>query len=158
MPDINERSAFVEESGIFFENLGMTRMAGRIIGYLMVTDKEMVSFDELTQVLKASKSSISTSVKLCVNVHFVKPVTIPGERKTYFMLEPEISWVEIFQRRMEQLNAMHKLLQKGLNLRANQEDKPAEWIKEARDFYGWILNEFPELLKKWEEHKRRKEG
>lgn len=156
MPNINERSAFVEESGIFFENLGMTRMAGRIIGYLMVTDKEMVSFDELTQVLKASKSSISTSVKLCVNVHFVKPVTIPGERKTYYMLEPEISWVEIFQRRMEQLNAMHKLLQKGFNLRANQNDKPSEWIKEARDFYGWVLNEFPELLKKWDEHKTKK--
>ena len=158
MPDINERSAFVEESGIFFENLGMTRMAGRIIGYLMVTDKEMVSFDELTQVLKASKSSISTSVKLCINVHFVKPLTIPGKRKTYFMLAPEISWVEIFQRRMEQLNAMHKLLQKGLNLRANQNDKPAEWIIEARDFYGWVLKEFPELLNKWEEHKTKKLG
>ncbi|MFN2395291.1 MAG: GbsR/MarR family transcriptional regulator [Bacteroidales bacterium] len=158
MPNITERSAYVEESGIFFETLGMTRMAGRIIGHLMVTDKEMVSFDELTQVLKASKSSISTNVKLCINVQFVKPVTTPGDRKTYFMLAPEISWVETFQRRMEQMNAMQKFLQKGLNLRSNQDDKPAQWIKDARDFYGWIIRELPDLLKKWERYQNNKKS
>lgn len=157
MPNINERSAFVEESGLLFESMGMTRMAGRIIGYLMVSDKEMVSFDELTQVLRASKSSISTSVKLCVNVRFVKPITAPGDRKTYYMLSPDVSWVEIFRRRTEQLIEMQKLLDKGLNLRSNQKDKVSEWIVNARDFYEWVLDKFTTLLSQWEEHKKGKD-
>jgi DNA-binding transcriptional regulator GbsR (MarR family) len=156
MPNINERSAFVEESGLLFESMGMTRMAGRIIGYLMVSDKEMVSFDELTHVLRASKSSISTSVKQCINVRFVKPVTTPGDRKTYYMLSPDISWVEIFHRRTQQLIEMLRMLDKGLNLRSNQKDKVSEWIVNAQDFYEWVLDKFTTLLSEWEEHKKGK--
>lgn len=154
MSAVNERSAFIEEAGLYFESLGMTRMAGRILGYLMVTDKEMVSFDELTQVLHASKSSISTSVKLCVNVQFVKPMSLTGDRKTYYMLSPDVSWVEIFQRRTEQIKYMQGLLNRAMNLRANEKDKPSQWLKEAREFYDFILREFPELLAKWEAHKQ----
>jgi DNA-binding transcriptional regulator GbsR (MarR family) len=156
MPNINERSSFVEDTGLLLESMGMTRMAGRIMGHLMVTDKEMVSFDELTQVLQASKSSISTNVKALINVSFIKPVTTPGDRKTYYMLSPDISWVEMFQRRHQQLIAMVNLFERGSKLRANTKDRTSQWIENAIDFYQWFIQRFPEIFLEWQEYKKSK--
>lgn len=156
MPTINERSAFVEETGILFESMGMTRMAGRILGFLMVTDKEMVSFDELTQVLQASKSSISTNVKALIQIKFIKPVTNPGERKTYYMLSHDISWSDIFNSKLKELNSLISVFNKALSLRANKNDKPAQWVDKAMEFYEWMGKEFPKLMEKWEEHQKSK--
>ena len=156
MPTINERSAFIEENGILFESLGMTRMAGRIMGFLMVTDKEMVSFEELTQVLQASKSSISTNVKSLIQVKFVKPVSTPGDRKTYYMLSQDISWSEIFNKRMEELNYLVSIFNRALNLRTNKNDKPAQWLDKAMEFYEWISGKFPALMEEWEEYQKNK--
>lgn len=156
MPTINERSAFIEENGILFESLGMTRMAGRIMGFLMVTDKEMVSFEELTQVLQASKSSISTNVKSLILIKFIKPVTAPGDRKTYYMLSQDISWSEIFNKRMEELNYLVSIFNRALNLRTNKNDKPAQWLDKAMEFYEWIGGKFPSLMEEWEEYQKNK--
>ncbi len=151
MSQTNERVNFIEETGLLFENLGTTRMAGRILGYLMVSDKEMVSFDELCQVLQASKSSISTNIKALVTLHFVKPHTLSGDRKTYYMLSPELNWVEYLMKRIELLKIMKKLFNKGLELRVNKQDKPAQWLRMSIDFYDWVVREYPEFLKQWEE-------
>ncbi len=151
MSQTNERVNFIEETGLLFENLGTTRMAGRILGYLMVSDKEMVSFDELCQVLQASKSSISTNIKALVTLHFVKPHTLSGDRKTYYMLSPELNWVEYLMKRIELLKIMKKLFNKGLELRVNKQDKPAQWLRMSIDFYDWVVREYPKFLKQWEE-------
>ncbi len=154
MSQYNERVNFIEETGVFFENLGMTRMAGRIMGHLMITDKEMVSFDELTQVLQASKSSISNNLKALTQTTFIKPVTRPGDRKTYYMLTPDMDWELYFEKRIQILQAMNQLFKKGLDLRVNKKDKPAQWLMEAIDFYDWLIKEFPALIERWKKEKK----
>ena len=153
MSQYNERVNFIEETGVFFENLGMTRMAGRILGHLMITDKEMVSFDELTQVLQASKSSISTNLKALAQTSFIKPVTRPGDRKTYYMLTPDMDWELYFEKRIQILQAMNQLFKKGLDLRVNKKDQPAQWLIEAIDFYDWLIKEVPALMERWKKEK-----
>ncbi len=151
MSQINERVNFIEETGLLFENLGTTRMAGRILGYLMVSDKEVVSFDELCQVLQASKSSISTNVKALINLHIVKPNTLPGDRRTYYMLSPEMDWVEYLMKRVEMLKILKNLFVKGFELRVNKQDKAAKWLKTSAKFYDWVVREYPKFLQQWEE-------
>ena len=76
MRHITSRQEYIEECGLIMEQSGLTRMVGRIIGYLAVSDKELVSFEEFTEVLQASKSSISTSVKMLTAMNLIKPATI----------------------------------------------------------------------------------
>ncbi len=151
----NERTNFIEETGIIFEKIGVTRMAGRILGYLMVSDKEMVSFDELTQVLQASKSSISTNLKTLVQIAFVKPITLPGDRKTYYMLSADMDWIHYLENRMQLLNIMNQMFKKGLNLRVNQNDKAAQWLQDATSFYDWIIREFPKVIERYKEESKK---
>ena len=154
MTNPDERAAFIEEMGIYFESLGLTRMAGRIQGYLMVTEKNLVSFDELTQVLQASKSSISNNLKALVSTGFLKPLTLPGDRKTYYSLWPDIDWSQYYRQRMSQIEKLKDLFKKGLELRSDKNDKPSGWLNESIEFYEWLLREFPETLQKWNELKK----
>lgn len=157
MPDVDKRSAYIEESGLFFEELGLTRMAGRILGLLIVTDKEMVSFDDIREALKASKSSISTNLKSLVRVMFVKPLSLPGDRKTYYALSSDLSWSELIRQKMKTMDYMVNLFEKGLHLRTNQDDRPSEWIKDAIEFYTWMGREFPDLIDRWEAQKQKRQ-
>jgi predicted transcriptional regulator len=147
---INERNTYIEDSGIFFESLGMTRMSGRILGFLMITDKEMVSFDELTAVLQASKSSISTSVKACLVTGFIKAQTLPGDRKTYYSLSQDVSWSELFVRKSLQMEHLREMFARGLRLRANPKDRSSLWLSDAMEFYEWLMKEIPVMMQKWE--------
>lgn len=151
--NINIRANHIEETGVFFEKFGMTRMAGRIFGYLSVTDKKHVSFEELSQVLKASKSSISTNVKMLTQVGFIKPITLTGERKTYYHLTPDMDWGIFLGIRIQAMNEFRKLLEKAYGLRVNKNDNTSEWLSESIDFYAWLSERFNALMKEWRDKK-----
>lgn len=154
MQKVTEAIAFIEEAGLTFESFDMPRMAGRIIGYLMVSDKGMVSFDEFVRVLQASKSSISTNARTLVNARLIKPVSMPGDRKTWYVLSPDISLKEILSREHLLTIGMNKLFVKGLKIRSNPTDETSLWVKEIIDFTQWYINKFPEILAEWEEYKK----
>ncbi len=153
MRHIQNRQEYIEECGLIMEQSGLTRMVGRIIGYLAVSDKELVSFEELTEVLQASKSSISTSVKMLTNMNLIKPASIPGDRKTYYRLTPDYCWSEIMRLKTGILSTMHAMFMKGLEFRIRKTDKTAQWLSEAAEFYKFMELEIPALLDKWQERK-----
>jgi predicted transcriptional regulator len=143
------RTEFIEESGVFFSHLGLTRMAGRIFGYLTVTDKEDISFDELTQVLYASKSSISTNVRTLTQLGFIRPVTHGGDRKTYYSLTPGMDWSEYFRKKMNDMALFRSLLEKASGFRVNKKDRTSIWLDESIEFYNWLSSKTPELIEEW---------
>ena len=62
-PVTEQQQQFVEECGLYFEGIGLTRMAGRIIGWLLISDPPHQTQGDLVEVLQASKSSISVALK-----------------------------------------------------------------------------------------------
>lgn len=156
MLEANRKSAFIEDSGLIFEGFGLPRMAGRIMGYLMVTEEERVSFDEFVGVLQASKSSISINVKTLANMRLIKPVSISGSRKTWYTLSPDISLKEFLERDYQVLVSLNNLITKGVELRSNPHDNTSMQIKEIISFTKWFIKRFPEILSEWEDHKKSK--
>lgn len=158
MIDRNKES-FIEESALIFEALGLTRMAGRIIGYLLVSSEEIISFNNLTAKLKASKSSISTNLRMLQNTGFIKMVTLPADRKTYYELNHDIDWGELMIKKMKTLNLYRVILNKAYVLRENKNDKTSAWTQNSVRFYEWIDREMVDLLQKykqWENSERPK--
>ena len=76
----NEEKKFIEEVGIVFEQTGLPRMAGRVFGWLLISDPPYQSPAELAEVLMASKGSISTTTRLLLQLGLVERFIIPGER------------------------------------------------------------------------------
>lgn len=151
---MNEKQLnYIEENGILLERLGLTRMAGRVFGYLIVSDKMEASFDDIRLALKASKGSISGTTKQLVNAGFLQPVSLPGDRKTYYRLN-KIEVGKILESRLELFAKFSDMTSKGRSIR-DSEDEVTEWLKETSTFYDWIGGEIREIIKKWERDKKK---
>ena len=53
-----EKQHFAEEVGLFFERSGMTRMAGRILGWLLVCDPPHQTLNDLAEALGRYASGV----------------------------------------------------------------------------------------------------
>ena len=91
--------AFVEQLGMIYQAEGMPRIAGRIIG-LMILNARPFSFDELAKVLKISRGSVSTNTRMLESFGILKRVSAPGERQDYFQLSKQ-PYSQMLERQVE---------------------------------------------------------
>ena len=149
-----EKQRFAEEVGIFFEQSGMPRMAGRILGWLMVSDPPHQTNSELTQALQASKGSISTMTRLLIRIGIIERISLPGQRRDYFHIKVG-SWHQMLRESLVQTTAFRQLTERGLELIENEAHFNRQWLEEMRDMYAFFEREFPVLLERWEqEHQK----
>nr|WP_321415598.1 ArsR family transcriptional regulator [uncultured Allomuricauda sp.] len=79
------REEIVETVGLNLEEEhNLPPLAARIYAILILTDKDGLTFDSCLDRLNASKSSISTSLNLLLNMGLVTYFTKSGDRKRYF--------------------------------------------------------------------------
>ncbi len=148
-----EVKRFIEDVAICFEEMSLPRMAGRILGWLFISDTPHQSIDELAEALMASKSSISTTARLLVQFNLIERFSLPGIRHDYFRIRPA-GWHHLAKQRGDQIKVMRQLCERALELLEGEAQGNREWLKEMRDMYAFFEREFPALVKRWEqEHK-----
>ena len=76
---------FIEQKGIEYQAEGMPRIAGRLVG-LMLIEEGPFGFNELAVRLKVSRGSVSTNTRLLENLGLIDRVSKPGRRGDYFQL------------------------------------------------------------------------
>ena len=152
-----EEQNFVEEVGIVFEQTGLPRMAGRILGWLLISDPPHQSTIELTDALMASKGSISTMTRLLIQIGLIERISLPGVRRDYFRIQPD-AWQHMIRRGLEdEIKMFRQLAEHGLKLLVDKTPLTRKWLEEMRDVYTFLEREFPTLLERWEqEHQRGK--
>lgn len=147
----NDKLTYVEESGLMFEQLGMTRMVGRVFGYLLVCDQDEVSFDQIRETLNASKGSISSTTRQLVQIGLIEPVSLPGDRKTYYKIT-HIELGNLLKSRMRLFSRFSETLNKARKVK-KREDSVADWLLEATVFYSWVGSQIDEVIDKWHNEK-----
>ena len=148
---------FVEEVGIVFEQTGLPRMAGRILGHLLIAEPSHQSIDELTTELMASKGSISTMTRLLIGHGLIERLSLPGIRHDYFRLRPD-AWQHMIRRGLEdEVKMIRQLAEHGLELLAHKAPLTRKWLEEMLGVYIFLERELPALLERWEkEHNKAK--
>jgi HTH-type transcriptional regulator, glycine betaine synthesis regulator len=119
----------------------------------MVMEKDMITFKDIAEELKASKSSISTNLQVLLNANLVVKKTNPGDRKTYYSVNHNIEWNKIMARELKTLNIFRLILDKACTLRENKNDKTSQWAQSGTKYFDWISNELKNIFKKYEEIK-----
>ncbi len=151
-----EEKNFAEEVGIFFEQSGMPRMAGRILGWLMISDPPHQTTGELVEALLASKGSISTMTRLLIRLGLIERLSLPGQRRDYFRIKGS-SWHQMIQESLVQMTVFRQLIERGLELIEDKDHFNRQWLEEMHHMYIFFEREFPALLERWEqEHKKNK--
>lgn len=81
-------SEFVEQLGLIGEADGLPRIAGRLLGLLVVYGGPL-SFAEIAERLQISRGSVSTNTRLLEHLGVIERVARPGERQDHFSLAPD---------------------------------------------------------------------
>ncbi len=151
---------YVEDFGLLFEQFGKPRMVGRVLGVLLVSGSEEHSAEELADLLRASRGSMSSATRTLVQSGLVQRVSRPGERRDYFRVRPG-AWNELMRERMTQVYAMREMAERGLSvLNAVGPDEPEarQGSEEMRDFYAYWDRELPAVLERWEQRNKTIKG
>lgn len=144
-----ERDIFIEEMAIFMEEVGLPRMAGRVLGLLLICDPPHLSAAEIGSSLEASKGSISTMTRLLTNMGFVERVGVPQRRQSYFRVRPGV-WRGMLATHVAKASAARLLAERGLRARNGGADAGDRRLLEMRDLYAFLESELPALLSRWE--------
>ncbi len=150
-----EEKQFAEEVGIGFEQTGMPRMAGRILGWLLISAPPHQSMEQITEALMASKGSISTMTRLLIQLGLIERLSLPGVRHDYFRLRSD-AWQHMIGHGLtDEIRMVRQLAERGLGLLSDKTLVTRKWLEEMLDVYTFLEQEFPTLLERWEkEHQK----
>ena len=143
------RRRYVEDFGLLFGQFGLSRMLGRVLGVLMISDPPERSAEELAEALGVSRGSISQTTRSLIQMGLVQRWSRPGERKDYFRVKPG-AWHEIMRREMEALGGFRETAERGLALLDSEDPDARRSLEEMRDFYAYWEKEMPVVLERWE--------
>jgi DNA-binding transcriptional regulator GbsR (MarR family) len=141
---------FVEDIGLFFERIGVPRMAGRLLGWLLVCQPPHQSAEELAEALQASKGSISTNSRLLMRFDLVERVSFPGDRRVYYRLCEAVG-SRLVAQEAAFMGELRQLAEKGLALLADESDERRRRLADLQTVTGFVEGEFPALLARLED-------
>ncbi|GAL87151.1 hypothetical protein MYP_4381 [Sporocytophaga myxococcoides] len=135
----------------------MQPVPARILGLLLVSDKTELSFEEIQNSLKISKSSTSASLNLLISLNRIEYITYSGVRKRYFRLKI-FNWKEDMKKKMEEISEISTLFKEVIKQRSKSTKEFNQSLYEIVDFFDFFNDEVPAIFKKWEQkHKKNKE-
>ncbi|MGD8623146.1 MAG: MarR family transcriptional regulator [Anaerolineae bacterium] len=144
-----EEKHFIEDISLYFEQMGLPRMAGRVLGVLLICDPPEQSLTDLSEILQASKSSMSTTTRLLVEMGLIERVPSPVPRQVYFQFRPG-GWVVFIRQRLRLWASLHQIAERGLTLLHDRAPTLRERLQEAHDMFSLIEEELPAVLRRVE--------
>ena len=104
---MTDRETFIERMGLAAESDGLSRIAGRLFGALLL-ESEPRSLDDLAEQLAVSKASISTEARRLLERGVAERIGKPGDRRDYYSLTPDF-FGQIIRFRLSRWAALHRL-------------------------------------------------
>ena len=148
----DEQRSFVEEFGLAFERLTLPRMAGRVLGWLMISSTPHQSIDELAEALVASRASISTMTRLLIQIGIIERISLPGVRHDFFRIRHG-AVQHLLRQRVKEVTVFRRLAERGLEIQGDKATPTRQWLEEMYDIYTFLERELPALLERWEQER-----
>jgi DNA-binding transcriptional regulator GbsR (MarR family) len=138
-------SDFVEEMGRVLAGYGMTPMAGRMWGWLLICEPPEQTAAELADALQASRGAISGTARLLAGAGMIRRTTRRGDRREYFSAPPEAldSFLESAGRIYRQFREM---AERGLAAIADRPPESRRRLEELRDVFAFVETEVPAVV------------
>ena len=138
-------SQFVEEMGQFLASLGMTPMAGRMWGWLLICEPAEQTAAEIAEALHASRGAISGTARLLATSGLIRRATKAGDRREYFSAPPEGldlllgSAASIYRQ-------MRAIAERGLDAIADRPAASRARLQEVHDVMAFVEREVPLVI------------
>lgn len=141
-------SRFVDEMGAYLGALGMTPMAGRMWGWLLIADKEEQTAAEMAEALHASRGAISGTARILAGAGLIRRTTRRGDRKEYFSAPPE-ALESLLKSGGRIYSELEQIAERGLASIADRPPAARERLEEMRDVLEFIGSQIPVLFEQF---------
>lgn len=146
--DRSERHAFAEEIGGCFDQWGLPRIPGRILGWLLVCEPAHQSAEELAEALTTSRGSISMATQMLIRSGSVERHPVPGSRRVHYRLRPGF-WLNEAADKARAAGEWVKLAERGLSVLDDAPEASRTRLREMRDMYSFLATEYARIETKW---------
>ncbi|MCF7550778.1 GbsR/MarR family transcriptional regulator [Pseudonocardia sp. WMMC193] len=151
MTEQQDRVRFAERFALDLASTGWPRMSARVFATVLVSADGRLTAAELAQQLAISPGAVSGAVRHLTDVGFLERVREPGSRRDAYQLLDEI-WYESFIRADERFARWADTLASASAV--VEVGSPAQRrIDDARDFFEFLRESFPELMAQWRQHR-----
>lgn len=141
-------SHFTDRMGLLFEAEGQPRIAGRIFGYLLLSDDPR-SLDQLSDALRVSKASASTNARLLADKGVLERVCRPADRHDYYHVAPDL-----FSRTMaERMRRWQRFTETVGEARRNlpiRSERVRARLRGYETAYAYMVDAIGQALERWE--------
>lgn len=141
--------AFVEDFAYAWGTAGNARMDGRVLGLLLVVDAPFLSSARIADLLRASAGAVSMSTRSLMNVGFLKPVSVPGDRSHYFRAEDDV-WGGFLAGEREYLRRIESTIAYGLDIVPEGATGPRTRLENAQRYMSWLAGYHAKMLADWQ--------
>ena len=152
--DAEELANFADEVGLSYEELGFPRIWGRVLGWLLVSQPDFQSADDLAMALHASRGSISMATQALLRSGMVERQTVRGDRRTFYRIRPG-AWTTVFEEQARTATKLRELAERGLELLNSAPGEDRLRLEELHDLTAFYEKQAPALLAHWHEHRQR---
>lgn len=135
---------FIEEMGMITQGDGLPRIAGKILGLLLI-ETGPYSFAEIAERLEVSRGSVSTNTRLLEGLGLINRVSKKGERGDFFQLA-DAPYAKLIE-------GVSKRMQKSISvLRKTRQALPSKWsesqgrLRDLETFYSEYLKSIAALV------------
>ena len=147
-----DKHSFVERMGLTTESDGLSRIAGRLFGALLLAD-EPRSLDALADELDVSKASVSTEARRLVDRGVAERIGKTGDRRDYYALTPDF-FAQIVRFRLNRWSGLHRLIREMEPGSATEPRVVRERIAYIDDVHAFVLSRVEDALAEWSERDR----
>lgn len=129
----------------------MTPMEARVFALLLLSEPNYQDFFTIKEVLDASKSAISNAINRLMISKRVDYLTLPGDRKRYFKINPDL-WLQQMKTEIGSVFPIMEKIEGVMQKRANM-DTPEfnKDLERIHRFYVFMAEEFPKMMARWDE-------
>ncbi|MEN0061767.1 MAG: MarR family transcriptional regulator [Myxococcota bacterium] len=139
---------YVEDLALFYEAAGLPRIAGRILGLLLVCEPPHRTAAQLIEELGASKASVSQMTRLLVSAGLIERFAQRGERASYFRIRDD-GFETLFEREIATIRGFGPIADRGLALLGPEAGDRGSRLRALRALYRFFEEAMPDLIDRW---------
>jgi DNA-binding transcriptional regulator GbsR (MarR family) len=145
------KQQFIEDMGLLFEQYGVARIGGRLLGLLILADRPL-SLEAMATALGVSRSAISANIRVSVTVGLVERVSFPGDRRDYYRCVAD-HWELSARASIDRIAALRRVAERGLGALAPTDQVARDRLEELREYCAFMAAEFQASLARWRERR-----
>lgn len=140
----------IEEFGVVQEQYGLAPVSARVNALLTVADNTDLSFEEIRETLKLSKSSASNAINNLLSLNRIGYKTKIGDRKRYFHSRLD-HWQESFRTDVLRLTDYNAAIEKIVKNRTKFTEEYNTKLWEHVRFMEYFVKESIKIIDAWED-------